>query len=253
MNEIMSYAPGQWAALAAAAVLIGLTKAGLEGGALIAVPLLAAVFGARASSGLLLGILMSADLVAVWSYRREPSLAHLKRMVPWAALGVLAGALIGGLLPERGFKSTMAVLILVSAVIMAFREFSPARERAPDHWLVNVLLGVAAGFASMVGNVAGAIMGLYLLSSGLGKGGIIGTSVWFFFIINLIKLPFHVFSWHTATLGTLLIGVVLLPVTVLSALFGVRLVRRIPEKPYRVFLICAAAAGGAFLLITAWL
>ncbi len=176
MELLSSFNVTQWAALAATAVLIGLTKAGFDGGALIAVPLMAAVFGARSSSGLLLGIMMSADLIAVWSYRREPSLAHLRRVVPWAALGILAGALVGGLLPERSFKTVMAALILVSAAIMAQREITRRQSRLSDHWAVNILLGIAAGFASMVGNVAGSIMGLCLLSSGLAKGGIIGTS-----------------------------------------------------------------------------
>jgi hypothetical protein len=64
-----------------------LAKAGLDGGALIAVPLLAALFGAKASSGLLLGVLITADLVAVVSYRKSASVAHLVRTLPgpWPA------------------------------------------------------------------------------------------------------------------------------------------------------------------------
>jgi len=81
------------------------------------------------------------------------------------------------------------------------------------------------------------------------KGNIIGTSVWFFFLLNLVKLPFHLFVWHTVSGPTLLADLLLVPITVLSTYFGIRLVRHIPEKPYRIFLVCAAAAGGLYVLL----
>jgi len=116
-------------------------------------------------------------------------------------------------------------------------------------WRVSAPLGLLAGFASMVGNAAGSIMGLFLLSSGLDKGNIIGTSVWFFFLLNLVKLPFHLFLWHTVSLPTLGVDLLMVPLAIASTYLGIHLVRHIPEKPYRVFLVCASAAGGLYLLL----
>ena len=248
MEFLASLSLPQWGALAAAAVLVGLTKAGLNGGTLIAVPILAALFGAKASTGVLLGIMMTADLVAVWNYRRDISPPHLRRTLPAALVGILLGVLVGKAIPEQAFRYTMAGLILVSVGLLALRELRRRAAVLPQHPLVTVPMGLLAGFASMVGNVAGSIMGLYFISSGLDKGNIIGTSVWFFFIVNLAKLPFHLFAWKTASLGTLLADLTVLPITVAATLFGIRIVRLIPEKPYRVFLIVVSAVGGLYLL-----
>ncbi|HCM26129.1 MAG TPA: hypothetical protein DIC34_06210 [Treponema sp.] len=239
----------RWMALAVSATLVGLTKAGFEGGSLLAVPLMAAIFGARSSSGLLLGVLMTADLVAVWNYRREGSLTHLLKTLPWAVAGIVAGALTGKYIDDRLFRTLMAVFILSSAVLMAWRELRGGRFVMTGRWWAAAPLGLLAGFSSMVGNAAGPVMGLYLLSSGLPKTRIVGTSVWFFFLANLVKLPFHVFVWKSFSGGTLLADLAVAPFAIGATFLGVRLVRLIPEKPYRIFLICASVAGGLYLAL----
>jgi len=249
IDLITSFSMAQWLVFAVSAFLIGLTKAGLDGGALIAVPLMAAAFGGRYSSGLLLGVLMAADLPAIWNYRHDPSLPHLRRTLPWAVIGIGIGAVVGGSIPDKAFRIVMGSLIVVSAIIMAYREIADRRPMAGADWRVSVPLGMLAGFASMVGNAAGSIMGLFLLSSGLGKGNIIGTSVWFFFLLNLVKLPFHLFIWHTVSLPTLGADLLMIPLAIASTYLGIGLVRYIPEKPYRIFLVCAAAGGGLYLLL----
>jgi uncharacterized membrane protein YfcA len=154
---------------------------------------------------------------------------------------------VGGAIPDRAFRLIMSALILLSAGLMAVRELRGGSFKLSENWWAAAPLGLLAGFASMVGNAAGPVMGLYLLSSGLAKGGIIGTSVWFFCIINLTKVPFHVFSWHTIAAGTLLADLAVAPITVAATLIGVRVVRLIPEKPYRIFLIALALVGGLYL------
>lgn len=238
-----------WAALVLAAVLVGLTKAGLNGGTLIAVPLLAALFGARNSAGILLGFLICADIIALWNYRRDVSFPHLMRVLPAALAGIVLGVVVGSYIPDTVFKGIMAALILLSAGLLALREIQGHAALLPQHPLITIPLGLLSGFSSMVGNAAGSIMGLFLISSGLKKGNIIGTAVWFFFIINLIKLPFHVFVWHTAGTDSLLLAAILLPITFFATLFGIRIVRHIPERPYRLFLITASALGGLYLLL----
>lgn len=249
MDFLLSLDAIRWGALIFSAILIGLTKAGLQGGALITVPLLAAFFGSRASSGILLGVLMTADLAALWSYRRDGSVPHLVRTLPWTLAGIVLGVFIGGAVPERGFSLIMALFILASAALMTLNEIRGRGFVLPETWWVSAPLGLLAGIASMIGNAAGPIMGLYLLSSGLGKGKLLGTSVWFFFIVNMAKLPFHLFVWKTASLQTLLADLAVAPITLAATFLGVYLVRLIPEKPYRIFLIVMAAVGGGYLLL----
>jgi len=249
MDFLASLEAAHWITLILSAALVGLNKAGLDGGTLIAVPLMAVVFGARASSGLIMGILLTADIVAVLHYRKAGSLAHLRRLLPWALAGVLLGVVIGKDIPEKAFRAIMTALIVTSASIMAAKEIRGGSWILPERWWAAAPLGLLAGFASMVGNAASPVMGLYLLSSGLKKENIVGTSVWFFLLINIFKMPFHIFAWHTFSAGPLLADLAVAPVVVTATFAGVRLVRLIPEKPYRILLIAVSIAGGIYLLL----
>lgn len=237
----------RWFAIAVSALLAGITKAGMEGGTLLAVPLLTSLFGGRGGSSVMLGMLLIADFSAIGHYRKDGSLKHLARLLPWALIGVLAGAFFGKAMPDTLFIRALSIAVLVSAVLMAWREARGGTFMLPERWWIAAPLGILAGFASTVGNAAGPIMSLYLLSSGLGKGKMVGTAVWFFFTLNLVKLPFHIFAWGTLTAGTALAALIVSPLVIASVFLGVRIVRAIPEKPYRVFLICAAAVGGLYL------
>ena len=239
----------QWIAIAIAAALIGLARAGLDGGPLLAVPLLAGIFGPRLASSIMLGIMLTGDLAALWKYRSHGSLAHLARTLPYAVAGILLGVVVGNRLPEEGFKSVVAVLILASAVMMLAQDLKGGNFILPERWYFAAPLGLLSGFASMVGNAGGPIMGLFLLSSGLVKNRLIGTMIWFFFIINIVKLPFHVLVWHTLTPSTLLADLFVAPVVIAAVLGGAGLVRMIPEKPYRFFRLATVALGGLYLLL----
>ena len=100
----------------------------------------------------------------------------------------------------------------------------------------------------MIGNAAGPVMALYLLSMRLPKNQFIGTAAWFFFIINLIKVPFHVAVWKTITWHSFLFDILMIPAVSIGALLGIWLVKFFPERAYRIFII-ATTLLAAILLI----
>ena len=91
----------------------------------------------------------------------------------------------------------------------------------------------------MIGNAAGPIMSVYLLSMNLQKNTYIGTTAWFFFIVNVFKLPLQIWGWHNITLKTLSFNLILLPAIALGALAGIRVVKLMPEGAYRWFIVAA--------------
>ncbi len=101
----------------------------------------------------------------------------------------------------------------------------------------------------MVGNLAGSIMALYLLSMRLPKNEYIGTAAWFFLVINLFKVPFHVFSWQSIDLNSFLLNLLGLPFIALGAYMGIVIVKRISDTHYRYFIIAMTAIAAAFMLI----
>ena len=98
-------------------------------------------------------------------------------------------------------------------------------------------MGLLAGFTTMVGNAAGPIMAVYLLAMRLPKNTFIGTQAWFFLLINLSKLPFHIFVWDTISPASLLLDFSLLPAIGIGAVIGIWIIKHISDGIYRKFII----------------
>jgi uncharacterized membrane protein YfcA len=231
------------------ALLIGMAKTGVFGAGMLAVPLLATVFGGQKSTGVLLPLLIMADIMAVIYYHRHASWRHLKILFPWAALGVIIGTLIGGYMNDAIFKIVMAIIIGISVFILIWLEKLGAADKVPHQKSFGIVSGVAGGFTSMVGNLAGSVMNVYLLSMQLPKNIFIGTTAWFFLVLNWFKFPFHVFVWHTITWRTVKFDLIMLPVILIGAFLGIYLVKKLNETVYRWFIIImtlVAAVGMLF-------
>jgi uncharacterized membrane protein YfcA len=230
------------------ALLTGMSKTGVHGAGMLSAPLLALVFGGHNSSGIILPMLIIADVFAVWYYHRHASWSHLKLLFPWAALGILAGTLVGAYIDDKTFKAIMATTIFISIPLMIWLKQGEKNAIPKAGWF-SVSTGIAGGFTSMVGNLAGSVMAVYLLAARLPKNGYIGTTAWFFLVINWVKVPFHVFSWHTITLNTALLCLTTLPIILLGAVMGIFIIKRIKEEYYRWFIISMTIVAAIFMLL----
>jgi len=237
----------QWLVLIGCSLLIGMAKAGIQGTGLMMVPIMAYVFGGRPSTGLVLPMLIFADIFAVRYYHRHAQWGHIVRLIPWAAAGVLVGVFVGARVSEAAFKTIMAVIIFIGIAVMIWRDLRKL-ESLPDQRWTAPLTGSTGGFATMMGNAAGPIMSLYLLAMRLPKLNFIGTAAWFFFLINVFKVPFHVLSWKTISLQTLALNLAMAPALIGGLYLGIKIVKVIPEKAYRILVIVTTTAAAAFLL-----
>lgn len=229
------------------ALFTGMAKTGVHGIGMVTVPMLAAVFGGKVSSGIMLPLLVLADVIGVWYYHRHASWHHLKILFPWAAAGVILGTWVGGMIDDEVFKTIMGIVVIISVAIMIWME----RDRSdviPSNFWFGSSTGVASGFTSMVGNLAGSVMALYLLSMRLPKNAFIGTAAWFFLVINWFKVPFHVFAWHTISMDIVLLDLACLPMIGLGAYLGVLITERLSEKSYRWFIIVMTLASAVLML-----
>jgi uncharacterized protein len=229
------------------ALFIGMSKTGVHGAGMLAVPLLATIFGGQVSSGVMLPMLVFADVVGVWYYHRHASWHHLKILFPWAALGVIQGTIVGNYLDDKIFKIIMAVIIVVSVVVMLWLEQRHNGE-VPRNKGFGIASGILGGFTSMVGNLAGTVMAVYFLSMRLPKNAFIGTTAWFFMATNWFKVPFHIFAWHTISPNTFLLGLITLPIIIAGAYLGVIIVKRLSERIYRWFIIVITLVAALFML-----
>lgn len=231
-----------------AAFFIGMAKTGVHGSSMFAVPLLAIIFGGKMSAGLMLPMLIMADLFAVKYYHRHANWNYLLKLFPSAAIGVVLGTWLGNIIDDEIFRSVMSIIIFISLAMMLWME-KANKQRIPDYLWFAILMGTLGGITTMIGNLAGAVMALYLLSMRLPKNEYIGTSAWFFLAINLFKVPFHIFSWHSISVDSFLLNLMCLPAIAVGAWAGVWVVKRIAEKYYRWLVISVTAIAAAFMLI----
>ncbi|MDU0354450.1 sulfite exporter TauE/SafE family protein [Paraglaciecola aquimarina] len=230
------------------AFFVGMAKTGVHGISLLAVPLLAVIFGGKASSGLMLPMLVVADLFAVKYYHRHANWSYLVKLFPSAIVGVLIGTWLGNIVDDEIFRVIMSVIIFVSLGIMLWMEKAD-KKSVPDYLWFAILMGLVGGVSTMIGNLAGPIMGLYLLSMRLPKNEYIGTAAWFFLVINVFKVPFHIYSWQSIDSNSLLLNLISLPFIAIGAVCGVYIVKRIPDRQYRWFVIGMTAIAAILMNI----
>lgn len=236
-----------WILAFLAAIVIGISKAGIKGIAIITVTLMALAFGAKESTGLMVPLLVVGDIFAVIYYNRHTQWKYIVRFLPWMIFGVLIGVLIGKDLDEKTFKYGMA-FIIIGSVIMMYWWDRKKNKTVPTHWAFAGSIGIMAGITTMIGNLAGAFANIFFLAMRLPKNEFIGTAAWLFFIINVFKLPFHIFVWKTITPETLLIDIKLSLGILLGVFIGVRLVKIIKDDFYRKMILILTAAGALLIL-----
>ncbi|WP_372774796.1 sulfite exporter TauE/SafE family protein [Mangrovibacterium sp.] len=239
----------QWLLMAFCAMLIGMSKVGVPGVSMIVVPVLAIIFGGKQSTGVLLPILMIADLFGVLYYRRHAEWSYLWKIIPWAFVGIGLALWVGEIVNDEQFKDIIAILVFLCIGIMLWHDRKKGKQFFPDQWWFAASMGVLGGFATMIGNVAGPIFAIYLLAIHLPKNNFIGTSAWFFLIVNYFKFPLHIFVWKTISWQSLTIDLVTLPAIALGAMLGIKLVKVLPEKVYRSAVIIITALSAFLLLV----
>ena len=213
---------------------IGMAKTGLGGLGMIVVPVMANIFGAKSSTGILLLLLIMADFFGVRYYHMYADMQRLVKLIPSTIIGILTGVLIGDVLSDENFRLLLGAVIIVGAMIMVIK------VDIKENKIFSTIVGFLGGFITMIGNAAGPIMAIYFLAMGFDKNKFIGTAAWFFLFVNLFKVPLHVFIWETIDLNILLFDLSLFPLILLGAVLGVWIVKKIPERPYKIFVIVSA-------------
>jgi uncharacterized protein len=230
------------------AILIGMAKTGVQGAGMLSVPVLASVFGGQMSSGVLLPVLCLADIMGLWYYHRHADWSRLTRLIPFTITGTIVGAVVGTVINDYTFRIIMATAILGSVLLLIVLETK--KRDIPHGVFFSAVAGFAAGFTSMVGNLAGPLMAVYFLSMRLPKNEFIGTTAWFFLIINFLKVPLHIFFWKTISFEIFVASLTTIPLLAAGAFLGVVIVRRISERNYRWFIIVMTLGAAVFMIMS---
>ena len=237
-----------WIAAGTAAFLLGLSKGGIPVVAVLAVPLLSTMMDPAMAAGLLLPLYLTADVYAVYLFRRAFSVRNLRILLPSAVIGVLGGFFAVSYVSSDALKLLLSVIgFWYLANSLRARFSNQAVLAKPAHVGKGVFWGSLAGLTSYVAHAGAPPYQAYVLPQRLEKMVYLGTTTIFFTCVNLMKLPAFILAGQVTWAG-LSLAVWIAPVALLGAWSGAKISRWLPEQ---VFFILVEVALGllSFMLL----
>jgi len=226
-----------------AVLITGISKSGLGGGlGQLSVPIMAVFISPVAAAAIMLPILCAIDLFNIWGYRKEFHRNNLLAMLPGAVIGISIGALTFSHLDDNAIRLMLGGLSLVFALTY-FVQQAPVSSETRWGRLFGAVCGALAGFTSFVAHAGGGPVKMFLLPQRLDKRVFVGTNVYFFFIVNQVKIWPYLWlgQFSTDNLNT---SLVLMPAVPLGVWIGWKLIKYIDaETFYKVCYILLFVAG----------
>lgn len=239
-----------WLVLALSAFVIGVAKTSIGGMGALAVAGFAMFLPAKESTAAVLLLLLVGDVVAVALYRKSADWKLLRRLLPAVLPGIVLGAVLMGMVNNQVMTLLIAACILIAVAIQVAmrRRVGEATPGTEPPTIATIGAGIAAGFTTMVANAAGPVTALYLLAARVDKMRFVGTSAWFYLLVNLAKTPFSgALGLFPAT--TLSLTLILTPVVLLGAAAGRVLLRRLDQRYFEGLTLAASLFAGIALLV----
>ena len=236
-----------FAAMVPAVILMGLSKGGFQGLGLLALPLMALVVSPVQAAAIMLPLLISQDVVTVWSYRREFDKRVLLTMLPGAILGIAAGYLLAARVSDAMVGLVVGVISIAFALrrLLAGRAAELKVTRA--NYPAGTFWGAVCGFTSMIAHAGGPPFQIYVMPQRLPPPAFVGSGAIFFAMINLIKVgPYLALGQFSR--ANLTASAVLFPVAILATIAGVWLVRRVPAERFYTLIYWLLVAVGLKLV-----
>ncbi|MGP9683891.1 MULTISPECIES: sulfite exporter TauE/SafE family protein [unclassified Brachybacterium] len=258
-----------WVLVMIGALVVGLSKTAMPGGGTIAVGLFALALPAKESTAALLLLLMVGDATALWVYRREPDVRTLVRLIPSVLIGIVLGTIFFATVGGDTVRTTIGVILLVLIAVTVWRRRSARVKKSADPSaaadagdatdpavapsgagvaLSRAGYGVLGGFTTMVANAGGPVMSMYFYAMRMPVLTFLGTSAWFFAIVNVIKLPFSA-GLGLITRDTLVMDLMLVPLVLIGAYCGAKIARRIPQGVFEKLILVLTVVSALALLV----
>jgi uncharacterized membrane protein YfcA len=168
-------------------LLTGVSKSGFAGAlGVFSVPLLMLVMPPVAAIGLMLPVLIVADVFSLKSYWQQWDIQQLKRLLPGLLVGVVIAHALIGWLDAAFIKTAIAILCIVFAIrSLAFSKFTFS---ALNSRLGAFSMGGLAGIASTLVHAGGPPLIMYFSTIKLPPKRFVATVAIIFAMMNAVKL-----------------------------------------------------------------
>ena len=217
---------------------MGVERAGIRSINMVTIPTVFASLGPMAALGYTQPVVVISNFFSVARYWRDTDW-HIIRSTFLAMLaGIGAGFAIGSNISTHAFKITVGCILLTC---LCFAICSDIQKRHLKNQKVILVLGwlfaALTGLSSTLGAAGGPVILSYMLLLNLPKEQLIGTSAFFCFLVDIMKLPLYILIWHNITMVTFLTSLLMTPAIILGFVIGLRFVKKFSNRGYRKFIL----------------
>lgn len=219
----------------------GLSKLGIPA-ALVFSPILAGVYGGKASAGIIIIPVIVSDLIVMYIYRKNVDKKVSIKILPLTILGIIAAVIFGNNISDELFKRSMGVIIFIIGVLTLLKNFKI------DFSKLSFLFGFLGGIAAFIGNVSGPMMSIYLLNIEMDREKFLGTRTWFYFIINLIKVTLYVLVLKNIQIETFKLTSIAVPFVFVGVFLGKYFIEKMNQNMFEKFILIISMISGLKLI-----
>lgn len=230
------------------AFCLGFSKAGFPGLALINVMIMAELFGAKQSVGIILPLLILADFTVYPLFRKHATWRQVWPLIIPSVVGILAGYWLLGSIDNHTARRVIGGIILFMLGLQLLRVYQKEfLTHLPDSGSFRWTSGLTIGVSTMMANAAGPVYSVYALVHKMPKAEFLGIGARCFLLLNLFKVPFmthlDIINPHSLKLDACLA-----PAVIVGILAGRWLIEKIPQKVFEQLLYLFCGVAGVRLL-----
>jgi uncharacterized membrane protein YfcA len=244
---MIDFQPWEWALAVLAALIVGISKAGIGGLGMLSVVIFAQLMPAKQATGMVLPLLCFGDIVGAAIYWKHAKWQHIVRLFPWTAAGVVLGYFALDLVNERQARLLIGGIILTLVALHFLRRKTSGHETDHGSWFPPTI-GVLAGFTTLVANAAGPLMAVYMLAMRLPKMDFVGTGAVFFLLLNVFKVPFMT-DLGLITPTSFQLNLLLAPAVLAGAWLGRKILRGIDQRLFEYLALGLSVLAGLRMLL----
>ena len=223
---------------------LGFSKTGFPGLAMVNVLILAELFGAKASVGMIVPMLIVCDLTVYPLFRRYSSWRELWPLLPSTFVGLAAGYFLLDYIEEAtARKGIGAIILLMLALQLGRLKLGQALGRLTHSAGFRWASGFLIGSSTIIANAAGPVFSIYALVEKMAKETFLGVGARCFLLVNLIKLPL-VANLDLVSEQSLKVNLLVLPGLFAGIFIGRKVIQIIPQRGFEILLYAFSTIAG---------
>ena len=208
-------------------IVFGLSKGGFPGPiSMLAVPIMSFAMSPLKAAGILLPLLLVMDVIALYLYWNKWDIKLLKIIIPSSIVGIIIGTFTFQYTSENQIRILVGIISILFVFISIYQKNSSLLNPTKSK---GVFWSGAAGYTSFLIHAGNPPINFYVLPLKLDKLTYLGTMTMSFFIINLVKI-FPYFYLDLLAPSNIQVSLFLLPIAIISVIFGFYIQRFISEK-----------------------